>query len=658
MRAAVNAANASTEPQNVITFDSSVTGSITLQSKLTLTGSTTIAGPVGGALTLDGGHQSQIFYAKPAGNAPIDIIVQNLTVANGTATNGGCIETVNANLTLANVTLTGCSATNAGGGLSFGNGTAATNLAMAYTTITDCNATRSGGGLASHGDVTINNSIITNNTAGGGGGGIYSRSEPGTFTVDGLTLTGNTSAYGGGVALNTQNANITHALIQNNVASDGAGGGIFALYGAVSLSQSLVSDCNALNGGGGALYAYQAVVSLQQSALLANDAKECGGVNVAGGSLSAEQTTLAGNVGTQSNGGAVCLFQVNPASFDNCTIAGNVGLMGAGILVEFTPVTIAQSTIFGNAGIGQSGGAGVYANGQSSQATLTNSIVAGNTVQPGVDPNQADIQMSNGATISTAFSLVQNGNVVDDGNNIFQVSPVLSGFAQSGNVVVLVPVPTSPGVDAGDPAFSPPPSVDARGLTRVVNGRIDMGAVELQTCGSGLVEGALCTAQTDPCTANVCGSQSECSVVVTPDGIACTIHGDLGTCVSGSCNVISSTTTGGTTTGTTSTTGGSTTTTTGTTGTTGMTGTTSTTGGGTTDGGGSASTTTAGGGTSGASTAGGSPATTTTGGSGSGGSSKSGCAGLPADDLGAPPVFAAMLGGLLSRLRKRRLKSC
>ena len=34
-------------------------------------------------------------------------------------------------------------------------------------------------------------------------------------------------------------------------------------------------------------------------------------------------------------------------------------------------------------------------------------------------------------------------------------------------------------INAGDPAFTPPPAVDQRGFPRVVNGRIDMGAVEL-----------------------------------------------------------------------------------------------------------------------------------------------------------------------------------
>jgi len=33
-------------------------------------------------------------------------------------------------------------------------------------------------------------------------------------------------------------------------------------------------------------------------------------------------------------------------------------------------------------------------------------------------------------------------------------------------------------VNAGDPAFAPPPATDQRGVARVIGGRIDIGAVE------------------------------------------------------------------------------------------------------------------------------------------------------------------------------------
>jgi hypothetical protein len=45
---------------------------------------------------------------------------------------------------------------------------------------------------------------------------------------------------------------------------------------------------------------------------------------------------------------------------------------------------------------------------------------------------------------------------------------------------VHLPLPGSPAIDAGDPDFIGPPEFDQNGLPRVVNGRIDIGAVEIQ----------------------------------------------------------------------------------------------------------------------------------------------------------------------------------
>ena len=43
-----------------------------------------------------------------------------------------------------------------------------------------------------------------------------------------------------------------------------------------------------------------------------------------------------------------------------------------------------------------------------------------------------------------------------------------------------LPLPGSPLINAGDPAFQPPPDTDQRGRPRVQNGRIDIGATEAQ----------------------------------------------------------------------------------------------------------------------------------------------------------------------------------
>jgi hypothetical protein len=44
---------------------------------------------------------------------------------------------------------------------------------------------------------------------------------------------------------------------------------------------------------------------------------------------------------------------------------------------------------------------------------------------------------------------------------------------------VLLPAANSPVVNAGDPAFAPPPATDQRGQPQVIGGRIDIGSVEI-----------------------------------------------------------------------------------------------------------------------------------------------------------------------------------
>jgi hypothetical protein len=83
-----------------------------------------------------------------------------------------------------------------------------------------------------------------------------------------------------------------------------------------------------------------------------------------------------------------------------------------------------------------------------------------------------------------ANSLVESpgtADIIDVGGNIFGQDPQLGPLADNGGPTLThLPAATSPVINAGDPAFVPPPSTDQRGLPRVVNGRLDMGSVEVQ----------------------------------------------------------------------------------------------------------------------------------------------------------------------------------
>ena len=90
-------------------------------------------------------------------------------------------------------------------------------------------------------------------------------------------------------------------------------------------------------------------------------------------------------------------------------------------------------------------------------------------------------------TASIGYSLIRYpGNALfplpytDLGGNIIGQNPLLGPLQNNGGPTTMMPAATSPAINAGDPAFTPPPNTDQRGtgFPRVIGGRIDMGAVE------------------------------------------------------------------------------------------------------------------------------------------------------------------------------------
>jgi hypothetical protein len=72
-------------------------------------------------------------------------------------------------------------------------------------------------------------------------------------------------------------------------------------------------------------------------------------------------------------------------------------------------------------------------------------------------------------------------------SDLINTNPMLGPLQDNGGpTLTYALLPGSPAIDAGDPGFTPPPYFDQRGLgfQRVVNGRIDIGAFEVQTAGA------------------------------------------------------------------------------------------------------------------------------------------------------------------------------
>jgi CSLREA domain-containing protein len=211
-------------------------------------------------------------------------------------------------------------------------------------------------------------------------------------------------------------------------------GGRATFGGGAILNDSLLTLNNCTITGnvaneGGALFDF-ASTTLNNCTIVSNYARYGGGFeNDGGGTLTLNNCTVAGNVATNDGGGILNFFTLN---LSNCTLVGNQAFAGGGIAID------AGGTL-----------------------NLHNSIVAGNTAT--FEP-----QISGAISSSTGVNLT-SGN------------PLLSPLGNYGGPTrTMPPLPGSPAIDPVGGDTNSALITDQRGLPRVVNGVVDVGAVEVQ----------------------------------------------------------------------------------------------------------------------------------------------------------------------------------
>ncbi|TWU24578.1 choice-of-anchor Q domain-containing protein [Bythopirellula polymerisocia] len=202
--------------------------------------------------------------------------------------------------------------------------------------------------------------------------------------------------------------------------------------------------------------------------------------SVTSGNLSIIGSTISGNstTGILAHGGGV--YTLSPLTLNNSTVSGNdtTGLFSyGGGVYAVNDITLTNSTVSGNNTATSSNGGGIW--GSSGHLTITNSILAGNTAGGG----NSDLRPSSG-TLTVNFSLIGTGITPSVGdNNILSNDPGLAPLTDNGGTTLThALLPNSPAINAGDPNFTSPPDFDQRGMgfDRVRNGRIDIGAFEVQ----------------------------------------------------------------------------------------------------------------------------------------------------------------------------------
>ena len=304
-------------------------------------------------------------------------------------------------------------------------------LSVAGCTLSGGGATAWCGGIffdpTSGGSLTVSNCDISNNA----GSGVYIFGSAGTMvvpvTITGCRISNNTGA--GGLYIYEFDTNIEMS-VQSCVISGNSGDGIFSV-GMLAVTGSTISG----NGGGGIYNGYPGTATLINSTVWGND----------GG-------------GVSSDGG-------NTLTLDNCTVSQNTSSSSGGGISSHTGGILGGTV------------------------TLNNTIVAYNSGNSGVDiagsvtANYCLIGDPTGATISSTATNLIGTHAAPLDPKIAWLGGTYGGPTMPDGTTMLTapPLAGSPAIDAGSNALIPSGvTTDQRGLPRIVNGTVDIGACEYQ----------------------------------------------------------------------------------------------------------------------------------------------------------------------------------
>lgn len=313
-----------------------------------------------------------------------------------------------------------------------------------------------------------------------------------TITAAGFEITEGLTIIGPGADLLTVDGNLADRVFYIECANlgrvsisgltiargrfSGAGAGIFVRGDTLVLSSCKV--CNNVNyyqnQGGGGIYQFGGVAYIDNCTISGNTC--CvGGAGITGAAyanVTITNSTINDNTVTQNpafGGGGI--YNAGTLTMVNCTVSGNVHEgKGGGIYnvlrsVHLNNVTIANNSAPNAGGIYSSDGDTVY---------MKNTIVAGNTADPGEAPDCAGVIMSEG------YNLIQDvtgATIVGDlTGNITGLDPNLGpldyNMASTKTHALLT---GSPAIDAGDNQTCAP--TDQRGIARPQDGDDDSEAV-------------------------------------------------------------------------------------------------------------------------------------------------------------------------------------
>lgn len=275
-------------------FNTAQTINVTLgEIVITPNGSVTINGTGANLLTIDGNNTSRIIST----NANAIATINGATFTRGTGAGtldtgrGGAIYNAGGNVTINNSIITNNSGANGGGLNNASSGTPAVPATL-----------------------TINNSIVSNNTASGSGGGMQNFSTS-TVTINNSTFMGNISngTTGGGGGQFNGRVLITNSTFANNTAPAAGGLQLNGTLGTILTNVTVSGNTATTNGGGIHRGTTNANFFIRNSIVAGNNGISTSpDITSSTGGTTSLGNNIIGNVGTSTGWIASDLLNTNP----------------------------------------------------------------------------------------------------------------------------------------------------------------------------------------------------------------------------------------------------------------------------------------------------------------------------------------------------------
>jgi autotransporter-associated beta strand protein len=358
---------------------------------------------------------------------------------------------------------------------------------------------------------TVNNLVDDGNTGSWSWVVAQANSDPGSDTINfdpALTAKGAATISVKGPQLLTDGNGTT------TITGPGAnlltldGGSAFQILVVSRLVSADISGLTFAHGSGGlgAGIFNQGALTVTDCTFANNSAQSGGGLaESSSGTLTVLGCTFTGNTATASPGGGGLLNEGQAQVIDSTFTTNTAGLNGGAIVADGGLLSLSNCTVAANqAGTSPAAagsGGGLYL--AQGPVHLDNTLIAGNVAFFGT--TASDIVVGSPNTFITQDSIYnligdansagglfdgQSGNIVGNhGTGTIPLKNIVDATlnGNGGPTQTLALVAKSPAIDSGDPnfdpnSFTPPLSNDQRGtgFPRVGNGRIDIGAYEVE----------------------------------------------------------------------------------------------------------------------------------------------------------------------------------